>query len=61
MKDRRDKFVYTDPRQIKIIPKGQTQALQELKELIVCEGLDAEKVLALVRDRLDEVQREAER
>lgn len=57
MTDRRDKFAYTDPRQIKIIPKGQPGALQELRELVEREGLDAAKVLALVRAHVEELRR----
>lgn len=57
MTDRRDKFAYTDPRQIKIVPKGQPEALQELRELVEREGLDAAKVLALVREHVEELRR----
>lgn len=58
MADRRDKFTYTDPRQIKIGgEKDDAAAFRALRELIEREGLDASKVLALVRAHLDELRR----
>ena len=59
MSDRRDKFTYTDPRQIKVGGgHGQAEALRALRDFIEREGLDASKVLALVQDHLDEVHRQ---
>ncbi len=58
MKDRRDRFAYTNPRQIKIIPKAQAQALGELQDLVERERLDAAKVLDLVREHLDALRHE---
>jgi hypothetical protein len=58
MADRRDKFTYTDPRQIKIGGrKDDAAALRALRELIEREGLDTAKVLALVRAHLDALRR----
>lgn len=58
MADRRNKFTYTDPQQIKISwGKDDAAAFRALRELIKQEDLDTAKVLALVRAHLDEVRR----
>ena len=62
MADRRDKFTYTDPRQIKLGENTeQAKARRALSELIEREGLDAAKVLALVREHVGELRRKADR
>jgi hypothetical protein len=62
MVDRRDKFTYTDPRQIKTGERpSQAKARRALSELIEREGLDAAKVLALVREHVGELRHEADR
>ena len=57
-RDQFDKFVYSDPSQIRVNKREDREPLRDLRTLIEDEDLDPGKVLDLVRDHVGELRRD---